>query len=193
MWWAIEEMQHSSGEAPGIASIQDSSAQGSKPSYVRETFVHWFHLLLFFISLRAFETVDEADTLEQLELFLSPEESDFAGTVVTLGSGFTVIVTTDGAGAGEDAEAEAEAEAEGLAEAVGKIAEAALEEELGEAEADALAEADEDTTVPESAESVLAEQDETARATAAPRAGRDRAERVKRMGTPRAMRRRIAS
>ena len=132
-------MQHSSGEEPGIASIQDSSAQGSKPSYVRETFVHWFHLLLFFISLRAFETVDEADTLEQLELFLSPEESDFAGTVVTLGSGFTVIVTTDGAGAGEDAEAEAEAE--GLAEAVGKIAEAALEEELGEAEADALAEA----------------------------------------------------
>lgn len=186
-------MQHSSGEEPGIASIQDSSAQGSKPSYVRETFVHWFHLLLFFISLRAFETVDEADTLEQLELFLSPEESDFAGTVVTLGSGFTVIVTTDGAGAGEDAEAEAEAEAEGLAEAVGKIAEAALEEELGEAEADALAEADEDTTVPESAESVLAEQDETARATAAPMAGRDRAERVKRMGTPRAMRRRIAS
>lgn len=186
-------MQHSSGEEPGIASIQDSSAQGSKPSYVRETFVHWFHLLLFFISLRAFETVDEADTLEQLELFLSPEESDFAGTVVTLGSGFTVIVTTDGAGAVEDAEAEAEAEAEGLAEAVGKIAEAALEEELGEAEADALAEADEDTTVPESAESVLAEQDETARATAAPRAGRDRAERVKRMGTPRAMRRRIAS
>lgn len=192
-------MQHSSGEEPGIASIQDSSAQGSKPSYVRETFVHWFHLLLFFISLRAFETVDEADTLEQLELFLSPEESDFAGTVVTLGSGFTVIVTTEGAGAGEDAEAEAEAE--GLAEAVGKIAEAALEaaleeeleEELGEAEADALAEADEDTTVPESAESVLAEQDETARATAAPRAGRDRAERVKRMGTPRAMRRRIAS
>lgn len=191
MWWAIEEMQHSSGEEPGIASIQDSSAQGSKPSYVRETFVHWFHLLLFFISLRALETVDEADTLEQLELFLSPEESDFAGTVVTLGSGFTVIVTTEGAGAGE--EAEAEAEAEGLAEAVGKIAEAALEEELGEAEADALAEADEDTTVPESAESVLAEQDETARATAAPRAGRDRAERVKRMGTPRAMRRRIAS
>lgn len=186
-------MQHSSGEEPGIASIQDSSAQGSKPSYVRETFVHWFHLLLFFISLRALETVDEADTLEQLELFLSPEESDFAGTVVTLGSGFTVIVTTDGAGAGEDAEAEAEAEAEGLAEAVGKIAEVALEEELGEAEADALAEADEDTTVPESAESVLAEQDETARATAAPRAGRDRAERVKRMGTPRAMRRRIAS
>lgn len=186
-------MQHSSGEEPGIASIQDSSAQGSKPSYVRETFVHWFHLLLFFISLRAFETVDEADTLEQLELFLSPEESDFAGTVVTLGSGFTVIVTTDGAGAGEDAETEAEAEAEGLAEAVGKIAEAALEEELGEAEADALAEADEDTTVPESAESVLAEQDEMARATAAPRAGRDRAERVKRMGTPRAMRRRIAS
>ena len=186
-------MQHSSGEEPGIASIQDSSAQGSKPSYVRETFVHWFHLLLFFISLRALETVDEADTLEQLELFLSPEESDFAGTVVTLGSGFTVIVTTDGAGAGEDAEAEAEAEAEGLAEAVGKIAEAALEEELGEAEADALAEADEDTTVPDSAESVLAEQDETARATAAPRAGRDRAERVNRMGTPRAMRRRIAS
>ena len=76
---------------------------------------------------------------------------------------------------------------------MGKIAEAALEEELGEAEADALAEADEDTTVPESAESVLAEQDEMARATAAPRAGRDRAERVKRMGTPRAMRRRIAS
>ena len=189
MWWAIEEMQHSSGEEPGIASIQDSSAQGSKPSYVRETFVHWFHLLLFFISLRALETVDEADTLEQLELFLSPEESDFAGTVVTLGSGFTVIVTTEGAGAGEDAEAEAE----GLAEVVGKIAEVALEEELGEAEADALAEADEDTTVPESAESVLAEQDETARATAAPRAGRDRAERVKRMGTPRAMRRRIAS
>lgn len=189
MWWAIEEMQHSSGEEPGIASIQDSSAQGSKPSYVRETFVHWFHLLLFFISLRAFETVDEADTLEQLELFLSPEESDVAGTVVTLGSGFTVIVTTDGAGAGEDEEGEAE----GLAEAVGKIAEAALEEELGEAEADALAEADEDTTVPESAESVLAEQDETARATAAPRAGRDRAERVKRMGTPRAMQRRIAS
>lgn len=184
-------MQHSSGEEPGIASIQDSSAQGSKPSYVRETFVHWFHLLLFFISLRALETVDEADTLEQLELFLSPEESDFAGTVVTLGSGFTVIVTTEGAGAGEDGEVEAEAE--GLAEAVGKIAEAALEEELGEAEADALAEADEDTTVPESAESVLAEQDETARATAAPRAGRDRAERVKRMGTPRAMRRRIAS
>ena len=178
-------MQHSSGEEPGIASIQDSSAQGSKPSYVRETFVHWSHLLLFFISLRAFETVEEADTVEQLELFLSPEESDFAGTVVTLGSGFTVIVTTDGAGAGE--EAETEALGEGEAEAVGKRAEETL------AEADALAEADEDTTVPEIAESVLAEQDETAKATAAPRAGRDRAERVKRMGTPRAMRRRIAS
>ena len=62
-------MQQSDGEEPGIASIQDSSAQGSKPSYVRETFVHWSHLLLFFISLRAFETVEEADTVEQLELF----------------------------------------------------------------------------------------------------------------------------
>jgi len=137
---------------------------------------------LFFISLRAFETVEEADTVEQLELFLSPAESDFAGTVVTLGSGFTVIVTTDGAGAGE--EAEAEALGEGEAEAVGKRA----EEELGEAEADALPE--EDTTVPETAESVLAEQDVTTRARAAPNAGRVKAvrpvkrRRVEDMDTP---------
>lgn len=124
--------------------------------------------------------MEEADTVEQLELFLSPAESDFAGTVVTLGSGFTVIVTTDGAGAGE----EAEALGEGEAEAVGKRA----EEELGEAEADALPE--EDTTVPETAESVLAEQDVTTRARAAPNAGRVKAvrpvkrRRVEDMDTP---------